>query len=179
MRVVIVYESMFGNTHLIADAIAEGLAPGNEITVVPVAQAGRELLDGADLVVAGGPTHVHGMSGARSRASAVETAHKEGSRLTLDPSAEGPGLHDWLAGLGQARIRGAAFDTRLAGSPMLTGRASKTIAKLLERHGIALLAPAESFLVTKDNQLRPGEQDRAGQWGRELAALLPTARPTG
>ena len=27
MRVVIVYESMFGNTHLIADAIAEGLAP--------------------------------------------------------------------------------------------------------------------------------------------------------
>ena len=59
MRVVIVYESMFGNTHLIADAIAEGLAPGNEVTVVPVAQAGRELLDGADLVVAGGPTHIH------------------------------------------------------------------------------------------------------------------------
>ena len=41
MRVVIVYESMFGNTHLIADAIAEGLAPGNEVTVVPVAQAAR------------------------------------------------------------------------------------------------------------------------------------------
>jgi hypothetical protein len=27
--------------------------------------------------------------------------------------------------------------------------------------------------------LRPGERDRAGQWGRELAALLPNARPTG
>lgn len=177
MRVVIVYESMFGNTHLIADAIAEGLAPGNEVTVVPVAEAARELLDGADLVVAGGPTHIHGMSGARSRAGAVETAHKEGSQLTLDASAEGPGLRDWLAGLGQIHARGAAFDTRLAGSGLLTGRASKTIAKLLERHGIALLAPAESFLVTKDNQVRPGEQDRAGQWGRELAALLPTARP--
>jgi hypothetical protein len=177
MRVVIVYESMFGNTHLIADAIAEGLAPGNEVTVVPVAEAARELLDGADLVVAGGPTHIHGMSGARSRAGAVETAHKEGSQLTLDAGAEGPGLRDWLAGLGQIHARGAAFDTRLAGSALLTGRASKTIAKLLERHGIALLAPAESFLVTKDNRVRPGEQDRAGQWGRELAALLPTARP--
>ena len=179
MRVVIVYESMFGNTHLIADAIAEGLAPGNEVTVVPVARAGRELLDGADLVVAGGPTHIHGMSGVRSRANAVHTAHKDGSKLTLDASAEGPGLRDWLTGLGQIHTRGAAFDTRLAGAPMVTGRASKTIAKLLERHGIALLAPAESFLVSKDNQLQPGEQDRAGQWGRELAALLPTARPAG
>jgi menaquinone-dependent protoporphyrinogen IX oxidase len=179
MRVVIVYESMFGNTHLIADAIAEGLAPGNEVTVVPVAEAGRELLDGADLVVAGGPTHIHGMSGARSRAGAVEMAHKDGSQLTLDASAEGPGLRDWLTGLGQIHTRGAAFDTRLAGAPMLTGRASKAIAKLLERHGIALLAPAESFLVTKNNQLRPGERDRAGRWGRELAVLLPTARPTG
>lgn len=177
MRAVIVYESMFGNTHLIADAIAKGLAPGNVVTVVPVAEAGREVLDGAGLVVAGGPTHIHGMSGARSRAGAVEMAHKDGSQLTLDPSAEGPGLRDWLAGLGEIRTRGAAFDTRLAGAPMLTGRASKTIAKLLERHGIALLAPAESFLVTKDNQLRPGEQDRAEQWGRQLAATLPAARP--
>jgi menaquinone-dependent protoporphyrinogen IX oxidase len=179
MRVVIVYESMFGNTHLIADAIAKGLAPGHVINVVPVAEAGHELLDDADLVVAGGPTHIHGMSGTRSRASAVEMAHKDGSQLTLDPSAEGPGLRDWLGGLGQIHAWGAAFDTRLTGAPMLTGRASKTIAKLLERHGIALLAPAESFLVSKDNQLRPGEQDRAGQWGRELAALLPTARPAG
>jgi menaquinone-dependent protoporphyrinogen IX oxidase len=179
MRVVIVYESMFGNTHLIADAIAKGLAPGNEVTVVPVAQAGRELLDGADLVVAGGPTHIHGMSGSRSRASAAEMTRKDGSQLTLDPGAEGQGLRDWLTALGQIHTRGAAFDTRLAGAPMLTGRASKTIAKLLERHGITLVAPAESFLVTKDNKLRSGEQDRAGQWGRELAALLPTARPAG
>src|SRR5262245_17561397 len=179
MRVVIVYESMFGNTHLVADAIAEGLAPRNEVTLVPVAQAGRELLDGADLVVAGGPTHIHGMSGPRSRGGAVEMAHEDGSQLPVDASAEGPGLRDWLAALGQIPTRGAAFDTRLAGAPMLTGRASKTIAKLLERHGITLLAPAESFLVTKDNQLRPGERDRAGQWGRELAALLPTARPAG
>ncbi|MEI4878425.1 hypothetical protein, partial [Klebsiella pneumoniae] len=39
-------------------------------------------------------------------------AQKDGSQLTLDPSAEGPGLRDWLAGLGQIHTRGAAFDTR-------------------------------------------------------------------
>ena len=42
---------------------------------------------------------------------------------------------------------------------------------------MALIAPAESFLVTKDNRLRPGEQDRAGQWGGDLAAILAAARP--
>jgi hypothetical protein len=177
MRVVIVYESMFGNTRLIADAVARGLAPGNVVRVAAVAEADRELLDGADLVVVGGPTHVHGMSRARSRAGAVEMARKDGSHLTLEPGAEGPGLRDWLSALGRLDTRGAAFDTRLAGSAVLTGRASKTIAKLLGQHGITLLVPPESYLVTKDNQLRPGEQDRAEQWGRELAAMLPTARP--
>ena len=51
MRVVIIYESMYGNTHAIADAIAQGLEPGNRVSVVPVAGASEELLDGADLVV--------------------------------------------------------------------------------------------------------------------------------
>jgi menaquinone-dependent protoporphyrinogen IX oxidase len=39
MRIVIVYESSYGNTHMIADATGEGLAVGNEVEVVPVAKA--------------------------------------------------------------------------------------------------------------------------------------------
>lgn len=170
MRAVVIYESMYGNTHTIADAIGRGLAAGNEVTVAPVAEATPELLDGADLVVAGGPTHVHGMSGARSRQAAGEAAGKDGSGLTLEPHAQEPGLRDWFGTLGTIHGRGAAFDTRIDGPVMLTGRASKTIAKLLSQHGLTELAPAQSFLVTKDNHLRPGEEDRAEQWGRELAA---------
>src|SRR4029077_19471920 len=49
MRAVIVYESMYGNTHRIADAIAKGMKPGNEVTVIPVSTVTRELLNGADL----------------------------------------------------------------------------------------------------------------------------------
>ena len=36
MRALIVYESMYGNTHEIADKIAEGLRPHGEVHVVPV-----------------------------------------------------------------------------------------------------------------------------------------------
>jgi flavodoxin len=43
MKVVVVYESMFGNTHAIADAIAAGIGEGNDVVVLPVARAGQEL----------------------------------------------------------------------------------------------------------------------------------------
>jgi flavodoxin len=88
MRIVVIYESMYGNTHAIADAIGRGLATENEVAVVPVAEAAPDLLHEADLVIAGGPTHAHGMSGARSRQAAVDAAHKDGSRLNLDPHAQ-------------------------------------------------------------------------------------------
>lgn len=176
MRAVIVYESMYGNTHVIAEAIARGLEPGNEVTVVPVAGATRELLDGAALVVAGGPTHVHGMSHANTRKAAVEQSHKHGGQPALDADAEGPGLRDWFGSLGRpTAVAAAAFDTRLSGPAAFTGRASKGIARLLEQHGLTLIAQAESFLVTNDNALRPGEEDRAQEWGVALAARMPTA----
>jgi flavodoxin len=44
MRAVIVYESMFGNTHTVADAVGKGLEPMLEVVVVPLAEAGRERL---------------------------------------------------------------------------------------------------------------------------------------
>jgi hypothetical protein len=176
MRAVIVYESMYGNTRLIADAIARGLGPESETVVVPVSEARPELLDRADLVVVGGPTHAHGMSRAATRKSAVQAADKPGSRLTLDPGAEGPGLRDWFDGLDQGSGTAAAFDTRLGGPAILTGQASKGIARLLRKHGLTLAAGPESFLVTKDNRLQPGEEHRAQAWGRQLASR-PVAVP--
>src|SRR5690242_19397342 len=63
MRAVVVYESMYGNTHLIADAIGRGLvAAACQVDVVPVDRAGQQMLADADLVVVGGPTHAHGIS---------------------------------------------------------------------------------------------------------------------
>jgi hypothetical protein len=172
MKAVIVYESMFGNTRAVADAIAEGFRPGNEAIVVPVARARPDVLDGADLVVVGGPTHAHGMSRAITRKGAAEMAAKPDSGLMLEPSVPGPGQRDWLAHLGQVTIAAAAFDTRIDGLAMFTGQASKGIARLLRHHGFRMVAASESFLISKGNRLRAGEKERARQWGRLLSSKV-------
>lgn len=179
MRALVVYESMFGNTRLIASNIAEGLRGTYEVTLVPVGGTSTDLIAGADLLVVGAPTHMHRLSTASSRQTARKAAAKPESGLTLDPDAGGPALRDWLSGLvGDDRLA-AAFDTRFVGAPMLTGRASRGISKLLTRHGYRLIAPPASFLVTGRNTLIDGESSRARRWGEWLAASVGLAASTG
>jgi len=177
MQAVIVYESMFGNTRTIAHAIGAGLAEYFDVAIVPVARAYPATYGEADLVVVGGPTHVHGLSRRSSRQSAAKQAEKTGSGLTLEPDATGEGLRDWLASPGAHRGHGlaAAFDTRMRGPATVTGRASKGVARGLRRRGYELIAAPESFLVTRQNELCTGEQDRARAWGAALAASLSLA----
>ena len=177
MRVLVVYESMYGNTRAVAGNIADGLRADYEVTLVPVAEATAELVAGADLLVAGGPTHMHGMSSASSRRMAAQAAAKDGSELRLDPDADGPGLRDWLKDLGPGAVLAAAFDTRINGVPAFTGRASRPIARLLKRHGYRLAAAPESFLVTSQSTLLDGEADRARRWGMTVAAASKTYSP--
>lgn len=176
MKVVIVYESMFGNTRVIAEAIAAGLREGNETAVVPVARADRELLAAANLVVVGGPTHIHGMSRPDTRKEAIHMAGKPASTVALDAGADGPGLRDWFASLGTVSVPAAAFDTRLNGWSPITGRASRGIRKQLSQHGFSVIERPESFLVTASDELRAGEQDRARAWGKRLAGKLAVPR---
>lgn len=172
MRTLVVFESMFGNTHRVAECIARGMAVGGEVRVVPVADATPEALDGIDLLVVGGPTHVHGMTSARSREAAHDQAGLPDSGLMMDPDAEGPGLRDWFGGLSLPHgLAAAAFDTRMHGAAALTGRASKGIAKRLARHGTRPVAEPESFFVGKDNRLAEGEAERAEAWGASLAQV--------
>jgi hypothetical protein len=170
MRAVIVYESMYGNTHLVADAIGAGLGSTFDVQVVPVAAATPAILADAGLVVVGGPTHTHGMSRDATRKAAVESADKPGSLLELDPDAPGPGLREWFGSLGRYPAKAAAFDTRLHGPAAMTGQASKGVARLLRAHGFDVIGKPASFLVTKENRLEPQETARAREWGAGLAA---------
>lgn len=179
MRALVVYESMYGNTHTVAVEIAAGLATTHEVTVVPVTRAGRDLVAAADLIVAGCPTHMHGMPSVASRRSAVESARKQADKLTLDPDADGPGLRGWLAGLDGDTVLAASFDTRLSGIPALTGRASRSSARLLRGRGCRLVVPPESFLVSGQNVLLPGEAARARSWGALVGETAVAARVTG
>ena len=170
MRSLVIYESMYGNTHEIAEAIGRGLAEeGSEVAVVPVHEATAERLAEVDLVVVGGPTHGHGMSRDSTRQAAVEGAQKPDTSLQLDPSAPGEGLREWFDGVGDLPLSGAAFDTRVHLAAALSGRASKGISKRLRHHGVRQVAEPESFFVTKENALEAREEQRAHTWGRQLA----------
>ena len=179
MRAVVVYESMYGNTHLVADAIGAGLETAFDVWVVPVSQADPAVLDGAALVVVGGPTHVHGMTRESTRKAAVEAADKPASPLQLEPDAAGPGLREWFASLGHYPVKAAAFDTRMHAPAALTGRASKGVARLLHAHGFDVIAEPESFLVTKQDRLEPHETTRAREWGAKLAATVAPSPAQG
>lgn len=171
MRSVVVYESMFGNTHAVAEAVATGLRRTGEVVIVPVEQATHDVLVGADLVVVGGPTHAHGMSSAQSRKGAPDYVEKSHGELTLEPGWDGMGLRDWFQELPDVPCAAAAFDTRADVAALLSGRASKGIASRLTKHGCRLVAEPESFLV-KDNHLLEHELDRAAEWGASLAAAF-------
>lgn len=175
-KAVVVYESMYGNTHLISDAIATGLrgdgSSGTDVVVVPVHEADTAALADADLVVVGGPTHAHGVSRENTRRAAIDAAHEPGRDLVVDADAEGPGLRDWFDTKVVFPAKAAAFDTRVKAPIPLTGRASKGIAKRLRAHGCALIAEPESFFVSKENQLLDDEVAHAHAWGTRLAAAL-------
>ena len=101
-----------------------------------------------------------------------------GDEVILDPRSGEPGLRDWIEGLTiDGDRKAAAFDTRLDGPQLLTGRASKAIARRLRRRGFEVVEEPESFLVDKQNRLLPGEADRAMAWGASLAAAIPSGMP--
>ena len=94
------------------EAIAEGLHHGDqaEVEVLPVDRVGARGLEGVDLLVVGGPTHMHGMTSSMSRKLAVKAAEDEG--LEVEPgAAEDLGLRTWLRDQAGDGTRAAAFDT--------------------------------------------------------------------
>ena len=169
MKIVVVYESMFGNTHAIAEAIAAGLGEVGDVTVGSTTSVASLDLEHAELLVVGGPTHAHGMSSTSTRRAAKEDAGKDAA-LELDEDAGGPGLRDWFKGLpdGSGRF-GAAFDTRVDHAEILTGSAAHGIARRLRRHGYDELVEHESFVLDGNGPVSDAELERARQWGDTLA----------
>jgi hypothetical protein len=169
MRALIVYESMYENTRTVAERIAAGLTDRFETSVVAVGSVSPTDVAEADLLVCGAPTHVHGLPRPSTRRAAADAARKDPSlELAADPA--GPGVREWLAALaprdGQVA---AAFDTRMKGPGVFTGRASRAIARRIRRQGRVLATAPTSFLVDKHNHLLPGEADRAEAFGGSLA----------
>ena len=176
MRVAIVYESMFGNTHVVAAAVADGIRdadPDGQVTVLHVSDAAPATIGGTDLLVVGGPTHMRGMTTELTRRKGLEEAASVrgwGDARPTEETAAGPGVREWLERMPLARrgSLGAAFDTR--DGYRLAGGAARAIARWLQFNGYDMVAPPQGFIVWgTEGPRRRGERAKARAWGTRVA----------
>jgi hypothetical protein len=173
MAALLVFESMFGNTQQIADAVTEGLSKHLPVEQVEVGTAPATIGRDVELLVVGGPTHAFGLSRPGTRQSAAQQA-EDGLVST------GIGVREWLGTLPKASsdVAVATFDTRVS-KPRLPGSAAAAAEKRLRRLGLRVLARSQSFFVEgTTGPLVPGERERARRWGEELALEFTAARPS-
>lgn len=157
MKALVIYDSMYGNTAKIAQAIGDGLRECGEVKVIKVTDATTGQLKDADLIVVGSPTQ-------KFRPLPATTA--------------------WLKGIVLGSLddkRAAVFDTRLTRQAVaavkilsffvwIFGYAAGTMEKQLKKSGAKMVVAGEGFYI-KDTQgpLVEGEIDRARAWGKKLA----------
>jgi flavodoxin I len=153
MKVLVVYDSYFGNTEKIAQAI--GSALGDDVPVKRPDQINMEELSGLDVFIVGAPTRAFRPS------DAIKAFLKD------IPSGALKG------------VKVAAFDTRMdpqdVGNPVLKfmanifGYAAKPIANNLVKKGGVLVGEPMGFVVLdSEGPLRDGETERAQNWAESL-----------
>ncbi|HEY6057519.1 MAG TPA: hypothetical protein VIV06_05765 [Candidatus Limnocylindrales bacterium] len=153
MGVLIVVDSLHGNTERIARSIAEELAARWPVRIARPLEFERLPTD-VDLLMVGAPTHRHGVPAAVSD--------------LLHASAPGsfPGTP------------AAAFDTRYRIPRLLSGASSDPVARRLRRLGCRLIVPPESFFVSgREGPLEPGEVERARSWAAKVAIAFERVAP--
>ena len=144
MKVLIVYDSVYGNTEKIAKAI--GGAITGEVKVLRVDEANPSELKTIDLFIVGSPT--------------------QGGRPT-------PAIQDFLNKVPEPSLKGinvAAFDTRFSTRFVgIFGYAAGRIADSLKKKGGTLILSPEGFFVKgKEGPLKEGELERAATWAKEI-----------
>jgi flavodoxin len=142
MKALVVYDSTYGHTEQIAQAIGEAI--GGQ--VLRVREVNPADLKGFDLLIVGSPTH---------GGWPTERIH---SLLKASLVLEG--------------INVAAFDTRVVSiwhRLLRFGYAAPRIAQGLERNGGKLLVPPEGFVVLDTRgPLKKGELERAAGWAKGI-----------
>jgi len=167
MKVVIVCESMFGNTELLADAVASGLvSTGAEVRQIGVGSVRPEDLGDCDLLIVAAPTHALSLSRPESRAEAVERG--------ADPSRASTGVREWLVSLVAAmppeagRPLVAVFDTRVGSTRHWPGSAARRAARTLRLAGFVIVDRVSFFVEGIIGPVAPGQVQRAIDWGAGL-----------
>jgi hypothetical protein len=179
-RALVAYESLFGATREIAQAITDGLIEGGAV----VKCRGIRDIQAADpgpfdLVILGAPTHGHSLPTVASRAEGKRWLDHRMRGRVLEPRATELGLREWIPQAALAGRRVAAFTTRADLPRLLSGSATRTIERLARTQGARTVDPGFAARVDERGMLLPGEADLARAWGRGLVSRVlvgPLAR---
>jgi len=154
MKILVVYDSLFGNTKRVAEVVADALGRTQKVRLIATSEAKIEDLGKADLLVVGSPTQ-----GGRAK--------KEMQKF-LGKIPDG--------GLGGVKV--AAFDTRILDKEQKAavrllmrtiGYAAPKIVKVLEKKGGKAVVSPEGFIVEgKEGPLAKGEVERARNWAEDM-----------
>ena len=173
MKVIVVFESMFGNTKVLAQNVRDGLADaGANVELVGVIEAAAGEFADCDLIVIAAPTHALSLSRPQTRADAV----KKGA----DPACAPTGIREWLDILGQTlpatsvHSPVAVLDTRVRKARHWSGSAAKRAARTLRKGGFTVMEQMSFYVVGVTGPVTPGEHERARMWGRHLAEMVPS-----
>ena len=154
MKVLIVYDSCFGNTEQIARAIGKTIGPKEKVEILRANEVKSEQLTDLKLLIVGSPTQ------------------------RFNPTPATTAFLKRIPARGLEGVKVAAFDTRFTEQEInkirvlaffvgIFGYAAKPIADLLKRKGGQLLVPPEGFYVADtEGPLLDGELERAGDWAR-------------
>ena len=161
MKILIVYDSAFGNTEEIAIAIGEALGLKKYIDVIKAFEVTSEhykRIKYLNLLIVGSPTQKFSPIG---------------------------GINSFIKNIPKNSLKGvkvAAFDTRfteneiekiriLAFFVKIFGYAAKKIADKLIKKGGMLIAPPEGFFVQDtEGPLLDGELERARRWAKQIGS---------
>jgi flavodoxin len=149
MNILIVYDSVYGNTEQIAKAIAGALTSLGNVKLLRASEANPSELESIEILIVGSPT--------------------QAGRSTMP-------IKEWLSKIPAEALKDikvAAFDTRL--SMFITkmfGYAAPKIIESLKNKGGHLVVPPEGFIVKgKEGPLKQGEIERAVRWAGEIKSL--------
>ena len=156
MKALVVYDSFFGNTEQIAQAIGKTLGSQEDAEVLRVGHVKPEQLTELGLLIVGSPTRAFRPTPAISNLL---------RRIPLN---------------GLKGVKVAAFDTGISMSdaPLvlrffvrLFGYAAKPISDGLKKKGGELIIPPEGFFVKgSEGPLKEGELLRAADWAKQIMA---------
>jgi len=160
MKALILFDSLFGNTQKIAEAIGQALHGHFDVEMMAVKNVDTANFRPSGLLILGAPTH------------------------RFQPS---PPTLEFFEKIPDGCLEGvaiAAFDTRMhldsINNKVLRfvvktgGFAAKTIGKKMKmKGGRPVVGPAGFEVLDKVGPLLDGELERAKQWARQIAAEFP------